>query len=62
MWLCTDDGVATGRRNTGTSKRGRTKVNSRSPALPNDHEDFYYREAFSCAEHEFLSSKEKSSS
>jgi hypothetical protein len=49
--------IPTRRRNTGTGTRGRTKVNSRSPALPGDREDFFYREAFSLAEHEFLSPK-----
>jgi hypothetical protein len=44
-----------------TGARRRTTLNVRSPELPRDREDFSYREDFSLAESEFLTSCQKSS-
>ena len=42
-----DAPVIPARRTPGTGTRRRTTLNSRSPELPGDREDFSYREDFS---------------
>jgi hypothetical protein len=48
--------VIPARRTPRTGARRRTTLNLRSPELPCDREDFSYREDFSLAESEFLTS------